>query len=118
MANGPAVVAEAALGLGVAALELRRQGVRLETATTPAAGAPALDYTPAQAQQMRPLYDIAAGEPNLPVALAAVVLWQGAIALAEELYYRGFLQSVGIMIIGYPLRSAGMDAEAIRTAGW
>ena len=32
----------------------------------------ALDYTPAQAEQMRPLYEIAAGEPSLPVAAAAI----------------------------------------------
>jgi hypothetical protein len=46
----------------------------------------------AQAAQMAPLYRIAGGEPSAAVALAAVAAWQLAIALAEELYYRGMLQ--------------------------
>ena len=41
---------------------------------------------------MAPLYRIAGGEPSAAVALAAVAAWQVAIALAEELYYRGMLQ--------------------------
>ena len=41
---------------------------------------------------MAPLYRIAGGEPSAAVALAAVAAWQLAIALAEELYYRGMLQ--------------------------
>lgn len=41
---------------------------------------------------MAPLYRIAGGESSAAVALVAVATWQLAIALAEELYYRGMLQ--------------------------
>ena len=44
---------------------------------------------------MRPLYEIADGESGAAAALGAVGAWQLAIALAEEVYYRGFLQSAG-----------------------
>ena len=87
---------EALLGLSVAAAELWRIGVRPEDALPSAGGGGrALEYTPAQAVQMRPLYEIAGGESGAAAALAAVGAWQLAIALAEEVYYRGFLQSAG-----------------------
>ena len=95
--------AEAALGAGVALAELMRLGV-LDDAEQ------SLDYTPAQALQMRPLYEIAGAEPSLPAAIAAISAWQLSIALAEELYYRGFIESVGVLAISWPLRDAGAAA--------
>ena len=71
----------------------------------------ALDYTPAQAEQMRPLYEIAAGEPSLPVAAAAIGAWQLSIALAEELYYRGFVESAGILALSFPLRGTSVLSD-------
>ena len=84
------------MALSVAAAELWRIAVRPEDALPSAGGGGrALEYTPAQAVQMRPLYEIAGGESGAAAALAAVGAWQLAIALAEEVYYRGFLQSAG-----------------------
>jgi ribosomal protein S18 acetylase RimI-like enzyme/membrane protease YdiL (CAAX protease family) len=109
-----AVAPEVALGSGVAVLELARQGVlgELFGGSEGGAGEAMLDYTPAQATQMRPLYEIAAREPVLPIAASAIAAWQLTIALAEELYYRGFVQSAGVLAVSYPLRALGGGAEA------
>ena len=111
-----AVVGEIALGLGVAAIELIRQGALPDLTDLAAADRPSdapaeqLQYTKAQALQMRPLYEIAASEPSLPLAAASIIAWQGAIALAEEMYYRGFVQSAGVLILSWPLRANGVNA--------
>ena len=123
---------EAGVGGGVALAELARQGV-LPSLLAPTAGGPQepqqpqpqsppqpqpqrqqrqLDYTPAQAEQMRPLYEVSAAEPSFPRAATAIVAWQLAVALAEELYYRGFVESAGVLAISYPLRAAGVDVAA------
>ena len=101
-------VAECSLGAGVSAAELHRLGV-LDEASEAGAVDGGLQYTPAQAVQMRPLWQIAAGESSAPRALAAVAVWQLCIALAEELYYRGFLMSAGVLAIsaGVELGSGG-----------
>ena len=48
----------------------------------------------------------AGGEASLPVAASAICAWQLAIALAEELYYRGFIESAGVLALSWPLRGA------------
>ena len=114
-----AAIGEIALGLGVAALELIRQGELPDLTDLAALDGPSdapteqLQYTQAQALQMRPLYEIAASEPSLPLAAASIIAWQGTIALAEEMYYRGFVQSAGVLIISWPLRANGVDAGAV-----
>ena len=127
-----APLVEGGVGGGVALAELARQGV-LPSLLAPTAGDPQmphqpqpqsppqpqpqrqqrqLDYTPAQAEQMRPLYEVSAAEPSFPRAATAIVAWQLAVALAEELYYRGFVESAGVLAISYPLRAAGVDIAA------
>ena len=122
-------VAECTLGLGVAWLELSRLGVHNFGMSWPmskdprggregasrAAASEQLAYGPAQAEQMRPLYQIAAGEARLPIAAAAIVVWQLAIAVAEELYYRGFVESAGVLAFS-PLSSLGMAGTSVREA--
>jgi membrane protease YdiL (CAAX protease family) len=53
------------------------------------------------------------GEPSLPLAALAIVAWQGAIALAEEVYYRGLLESAGVLILSWPLRASGADVSGV-----
>ena len=74
-----------------------------------------LNYGPAQAEQMRPLYEISAGEPSLLVAACAIGAWQLVVAIAEELYYRGFVESAGVLAFS-PLSSAGIGGVCIREA--
>ena len=74
-----------------------------------------LAYTAAQAVQMRPLYEIAASEGRLPLAVAAVGVWQLSLALAEELYYRGFVESAGVLALS-PASAAGPAGTALREA--
>jgi len=52
-----------------------------------------LQYSAAQMEQMRPLFKICGRCGAQAPALVSIVVWQLAIALAEEMYYRGFLQS-------------------------
>ena len=111
-------VAECALGAGVATAELARQGVLREltsggdgaadanAAAATAGRGPQLEYTRAQAEQMRPLYEIAGRELSLlPLALPAIMAWQLLIGVAEELYYRGFVESAGVRVLA-PLSDA------------
>ena len=125
-------LAECALGLGVAYAELGRLGVRVpgvpglrppmeQWAASPADSSEFdersgwLDYGPAQAEQMRPLYEISAGENRLVLASGAILVWQLVIALAEELYYRGFVESAGVLAFS-PLSSLGVGGACIREA--
>jgi len=56
---------------------------------------------------MRPLWEIAGGETQLPQALGAILVWQLLIAMAEELYYRGFVQSAVIMLLSLAMPAGG-----------
>lgn len=121
-------LAECALGAGVASVELARQGVLNELFASAAndktggktggegeggdaaAQGPQLEYTRAQADQMRPLYEISAGEGAVPVALGAIAAWQLAIGVAEELYYRGFVESLGVRVLAPPAALIGDGA--------
>jgi len=105
-------VAEAAVGLGVAAAELRRGGVAVWEEA-----APPLQYEAAQAVQMAPLFAIAGGEARAAVAVSAIVAWQLALAAAEELYYRGLVQTGVVMLLQLggglpPLASESLAALA------
>jgi len=100
----PALLADTALGAGVAALVLQRGGVFAHD------NASRLQYTAAQADQMRPLWQIVGGEARQSRALAALATWQLSIALAEELYYRGFVQSGLRFGLGALLVSGGFQA--------
>jgi len=86
-------LAAAATGVGCAIAELRRLGIDYGP------GDEQLDYGPAQAEQMRPLWEIAGGERRVVIAAGVVVIWQLSIALAEELYYRGLMQSAGVLLL-------------------
>ena len=86
----PLGLVQLALGVALALAELRRQGVDPLAAVE---ASERLDYTSAQALQMAPLFRIAGGERSAAAALVALGSWQLSIALAEELYYRGLLQS-------------------------
>jgi membrane protease YdiL (CAAX protease family) len=109
----PGAVAEAALGVGVAALVLTANGVPIGGGAADGQEACAtLAYTPAQVQQMRPLFEIVGGEGALPRAAAALAAWQLSIALAEELYYRGFVQSAGILLLTSLARPDGVLSPA------
>ena len=80
-------IAEAALGLGVAYLELSRLGVRVPGLASQGADVTAeqqLRYGPAQAEQMRPLYEITGGEATFPLAAASIIVWQLASARAAR----------------------------------
>ena len=44
---------------------------------------------------------------------AAIGAWQLSIALAEELYYRGFVESVGVLAVSWPLREAGAALQHV-----
>jgi membrane protease YdiL (CAAX protease family) len=98
--------AEALLGLGVAVLVLYRGGLYESHGTE------ALAYGAAEAEQMRPLWQISGGESRTVPAICAIILWQLAIALAEELYYRGLIQSGARMLVS-SLVSAGSLAESL-----
>jgi len=98
--------AEALLGAGVAVLSLRRGGF---FDTRDAEGTATLEYGAAQAEQMRPLYEITGGEARLPAALGAILVWQLAIATAEELYYRGLVQSAVRMLSSAILPGGGAE---------
>lgn len=127
-------VGEAFLGALVAWLELRRLEIPLPSFSAARAGgalsgsnAPSsggttasppterLQYGPAQAEQMRPLYEISAGESALPLAALAIIIWQLAIGLAEELYYRGFVESAGVLAFS-PLSTLGAGGVAFQEA--
>ena len=104
---------QAALGLAVAFAELKRQGVGGPSSPS---GGP-LTYSRAQAAQMRPLYEISAGEASLPLAAAGIGLWQLSIALAEELYYRGFVQSAVALLLSSLVSAIAGGGEAASGAG-
>ena len=87
-----AFLSDAVAGTAVAAVALYRGGV-LGAALSGEHESATLDYSPAQAQQMRPLWQIAGSEPRLATAAAAIAAWQLSIAIAEELYYRGLVES-------------------------
>mmetsp|Transcript_73819 Transcript_73819/g.123321 ORF Transcript_73819/g.123321 Transcript_73819/m.123321 type:complete len:527 (-) Transcript_73819:305-1885(-) len=87
---------ECLLGLSLALLELNRLGV-LPNAEL-AKSDDRLQYTPAQALQMAPIYRIAAGFERAPSALLSLAVWQLSIACAEEIYYRGLIQSAMRML--------------------
>ena len=108
-------IVEMALGSGVAVAELKRQGV-LDALSPPVAAGEdgALRYSAAQAQQMRPLWEIVAAEQSSSSAAAAVGGWQLAIGLAEELYYRGLVQSAGVLALDALLPAAGGVLGAAR----
>ena len=54
---------------------------------------------------MKPLYEITGGRGELIGSLAAILVWQGMIGLAEELYYRGAVQVSRCINTG-PMRCA------------
>ena len=99
--------AESLLGLGVAVLVLYRGGLVEESH-----GTEALAYGAAEAEQMRPLWQISGGESRSVPAICAIILWQLAIGVAEELYYRGMIQS-GVRMLVSSLVSAGSLAESL-----
>jgi len=104
--------AELLLGVGVAALTLAQCGL-FDDAVWDTTSNATLDYSPAQVEQMRPLYQICGCETALPAAVAAIVVWQIFIALAEELYYRGFVQSAIRMLSSAILPGGTADVGAL-----
>lgn len=89
------LLAECAAGVGVATAELGRLGALSPSADERSSrrGSGAEYYSGAQADQMAPLFRIVRGDRSALKVGAAVATWQLAVALAEELYYRGLLQS-------------------------
>ena len=51
----------------------------------------------------------------MPSAAGAILVWQLAIAAAEELYYRGFVQSAGVLAFS-PLSALGVGGVGVREA--
>ena len=112
-------IADVFLGTAVAAASLYRGGV-LSAAILGERESATLDYSAAQAEQMRPLWEIAGSEPRLPIAVAAIVAWQLSIAVAEELYYRGLVQSgvgFGLGAIGHLLAGDAFNDGIASIAG-